>query len=118
MALPEDTQPNRAPVPSTAGNRQRLHVWITGRVQGVGYRYATQQKARQLGLAGWVRNLADGRVEAVFEGNPDDLEAIAQWCAQGPPAAIVRHLTQRIEPMQNEPIQNEPIQGENRFTIR
>jgi acylphosphatase len=113
MNKPEDHQADCSPAPATVGDRQRLHVWITGRVQGVGYRYATQQKARQLGLTGWVRNLADGRVEAVFEGNPDDLEAIAQWCTQGPPAAIVSHLAQQIEPGQIE-----SAQSTSGFTIR
>lgn len=112
MTMPDDTQSDYALVSSSESDRQRLHVWISGRVQGVGYRYATQQKAHQLGLAGWVRNLADGRVEAIFEGDPDALAAIAQWCAQGPPPAIVNHLTQRIEP-----IQIDPMERESQFTI-
>jgi|GEM_PF-5575656 Acylphosphatases len=52
----------------------RAHVFVSGRVQGVGYRYYTQKQARDLGIQGWVRNLTDGRVEAVFEGNPNTVD--------------------------------------------
>jgi len=68
---------------------QRAHAFISGTVQGVNFRAATRAKARALGLTGWVRNLADGRVEAVFEGTPDGLEATIAWCHEGPPAARV-----------------------------
>ena len=67
----------------------QAHVFISGRVQGVSFRWYTQRKAQQLGLTGWVRNLWDGRVEATFEG-PDKLvrEAVA-WCHRGDPPARV-----------------------------
>ena len=68
------------------------HVLISGRVQGVGYRMATQQQARQLGLRGWVRNLADGRVEARFVGEATIVEVMVTWCWQGPPAAQVEAI--------------------------
>jgi acylphosphatase len=68
---------------------ERLHLRITGRVQGVFYRASTEAKARELGLAGWVRNCIDGSVEAVSEGPRADLEALMSWCRQGPPAARV-----------------------------
>jgi acylphosphatase len=68
---------------------RRAHVWITGRVQGVFFRHYTRQEAAQRGLSGWVRNLPDGRVEAVFQGEDADLEAMLRWCRQGPPAARV-----------------------------
>jgi acylphosphatase len=67
----------------------RTHVLITGKVQGVGYRFATAQVATQLGLTGWVQNLPDGRVEAVFEGDRATVSQMLDWCHQGPPMAIV-----------------------------
>jgi acylphosphatase len=75
----------------------RAHVLISGKVQGVGYRYATVDTASQLGLTGWVRNLPDGRVEAVFEGAPEIVEEIIHWCHAGPPAAIVQDVAVKYE---------------------
>jgi acylphosphatase len=65
----------------------RAHVFVSGQVQGVGYRYYTQKQAIALGIQGWVRNLIDGRVEAVFEGHPDTVDQMIQWCYQGPKSA-------------------------------
>jgi acylphosphatase len=65
----------------------RVHVWISGRVQGVGYRFSTLSEARQRDLNGWVKNLPDGRVEAVFEGILTNVEEMIQWCHHGPSAA-------------------------------
>lgn len=62
---------------------------MSGRVQGVFYRSACADRARALGLAGWVRNLQDGRVEAVFEGSARAVEAAIAWCRIGTPASIV-----------------------------
>jgi acylphosphatase len=74
-----------------------LHVWIEGRVQGVFFRDSTRRKAVELGLTGWVRNLPDGRVEAVFQGDEDAcMEALA-FVSAGPPAAVVKRLEQRWE---------------------
>ncbi|MGF1536239.1 MAG: acylphosphatase [Elainellaceae cyanobacterium] len=70
-----------------------VHVLISGVVQGVGYRMSTRDAAARRGLTGWVRNLPDGRVEAVFEGAPDVVEAMIRWCHQGPPAAVVNEVT-------------------------
>jgi len=67
----------------------RAHVFISGRVQGVFFRAHTQEKAFELGVKGWVRNLPDGRVEAVFEGDEDAVKKIIDWCHVGPPAARV-----------------------------
>jgi len=67
----------------------RAHVFVRGDVQGVGFRYSTLDAARSLGLAGWVRNCADGSVEAVFEGPRDAVEQMVQWSHRGPPAAHV-----------------------------
>jgi acylphosphatase len=68
---------------------ERLHVLVQGRVQGVGFRYATREAARKASLTGWVKNLPDGRVEAEFDGPRPDLEAILNWCHQGPAFARV-----------------------------
>jgi acylphosphatase len=65
----------------------RAHVFVSGQVQGVGYRYYTQKQAMVLGLQGWVRNLTDGRVEAVFEGHQDTVDTMIQWCYTGPKSA-------------------------------
>jgi acylphosphatase len=72
--------------------KRRCHVWISGRVQGVFFRANTVKTARSLGLTGWVRNRADGRVEAVFEGDDDSAEAMLAWCRTGTPPARVDHL--------------------------
>ncbi len=70
----------------------RAHILISGQVQGVGYRAFTQMTASGLGLKGWVRNLQDGRVEAVFEGDRPVVEQMVRWCHQGSPGAIVREV--------------------------
>jgi acylphosphatase len=70
-----------------------VRVCISGRVQGVGYRFWTKQEACRLGLSGWVRNLPDDRVEAVFEGDAATVDRMIQGCRQGPPAAVVRDVT-------------------------
>ena len=67
-----------------------MKLVVRGRVQGVGFRWATQEEAQRLGLTGWVRNLADGAVEVVAEGSRPDLEALAGWCRAGPRFAQVR----------------------------
>jgi len=68
---------------------ERVHLLISGRVQGVWYRAGTRERAEALGLVGWVRNLRDGRVEAVAEGPRDALDALVAWTWSGPPAAEV-----------------------------
>ena len=67
----------------------RAQVRVTGRVQGVFYRQATREMADGLGLFGWVRNLPDGSVEALFEGERAAVEQAIAWCRQGPPRAAV-----------------------------
>ena len=69
--------------------RTRAHVFVSGRVQGVFYRANTREQARERGVDGWVRNLDDGRVEAVFEGPPDAVEAMVEWCHEGSSRASV-----------------------------
>jgi acylphosphatase len=67
----------------------RAHVWVTGRVQGVSFRAYTQREARHQGASGWVRNLEDGRVEAIFEGPREAVDGLVAWCHQGSPGACV-----------------------------
>jgi acylphosphatase len=71
---------------------KQAHVWIAGRVQGVLFRHHTQEEAIRRRLKGWVRNLYDGRVEAVFQGEEGDLGGMVQWCHRGPPAAWVQDV--------------------------
>lgn len=77
----------------------RTHVLISGHVQGVFYRASTQRQANALGLRGWVRNLSDGRVEAVFEGEQAVVARMLAWCRQGPPNAYVTDVEVRDEPV-------------------
>ena len=71
---------------------RRVHLFISGRVQGVFFRSNTQDEARALGLTGLVRNLPDGRVEVVAEGEEEDLKELIKWCHKGPPGARVREV--------------------------
>jgi acylphosphatase len=85
------------PNPSQQQEQIRAHVFITGRVQGVGYRFSTRDEANRLGINGWVRNLLDGRVEALFEGNKAAVEEIIKWCHKGPRAAVVKDVAVEYE---------------------
>ncbi|MCX8153943.1 MAG: acylphosphatase [Candidatus Bathyarchaeota archaeon] len=67
----------------------RAHVFVSGKVQGVFFRSATKQKAELYGVKGWIRNLADGRVEAIFEGEEEAVKAMIEFCKHGPPTAVV-----------------------------
>jgi acylphosphatase len=89
---------SRAGDPRERPDRQRKRVRVHGRVQGVWFRGSTQQRARELSLAGWVRNCADGSVEAVFEGSPDAVAAAIAFCREGPPAARVTSVDLDDEP--------------------
>ncbi len=71
----------------------RRRVVVEGQVQGVGYRYTCARRAEEAGLCGWVRNLADGGVEAAFEGPPDAVDAVVDWCRRGPRGAQVERVT-------------------------
>jgi len=87
----------------------RVHVVISGRVQGVWFRATTRQKAEQLGLTGWVRNTYDGNVEAVFEGEENSVQEMLDWCRHGPPLSKV----------DNVEVKNEsPTNGFDSFSIR
>jgi acylphosphatase len=72
------------------------HLIVTGRVQGVFFRLETRRAAERLGVKGWVRNLPDGAVEALLEGDRQAVEALIDWCRQGPPGA-------RVDAVQVEP---------------
>jgi acylphosphatase len=69
--------------------RRRLHLVIRGRVQRVGFRWSLAQEAERHGVAGWVRNLPDGGVEAEIEGGPEVVEVVLEWARHGPPGAWV-----------------------------
>ena len=69
-----------------------LRLTITGRVQGVGFRYAMQHEAARRGVRGWVRNRRDGSVEALVQGEARAVEALVAWARQGPPGARVSEL--------------------------
>lgn len=86
----------------------RRRVVVTGLVQGVFYRESCRREAGARGVAGWVRNRPDGRVEAVFEGAPADVEALVTWAGVGPPQADVDD----VEVTDEEP------EGLSGFTVR
>lgn len=77
--------------------KTRAHVFVTGTVQGVYFRQNTKQVATRHKVAGWVRNLPDGRVEAVFEGVEMDVNEVIEWCHVGPPKAIVDDVSVKFE---------------------
>ena len=87
---------------------QRRHVVIYGFVQGVGFRFGLERAARSRGVSGWVRNRGDGAVEAVFEGEPEDVEALLEFCREGPRGADV----ERVD------VVNESPKGLTGFQIR
>ena len=87
---------------------KRAHVVVRGAVQGVFFRVETRDRARSLGVGGWVRNTADGLVEAVFEGEDERVESMVDWCGRGPRGAQVDD----VDVTWDEP------QGENDFSIR
>jgi acylphosphatase len=86
----------------------RRRIVVHGRVQGVWFRGSTQRQARALGVTGWVRNCADGTVEAAFEGRADAVQRAIAYCRQGPPGARV----ERVE------VADEPPEGLTGFEVR
>ena len=84
------------------------HGYVSGRVQGVYFRQATAAQAERLDLDGWVRNLADGRVEVLFEGEDAAVDELASWLQQGPEAAEVTTLE----------LQEQALQGVAGFIVR
>ena len=100
----------RDPAPQSAHGSElvRVRVYVDGRVQGVWFRDSTWQQAERLGVSGWVRNLPDGRVEAVYEGLRAAVEELVEWTRRGPERAQVTALEVRDE---------EP-KGERGFSVR
>ena len=80
-----------------SGGRERAHVYVSGSVQGVFFRDSAREKAEQLGVAGWVKNLPDGRVEVLLEGPPEQVREMIRWCEQGPPHATVEDVDAEFE---------------------
>lgn len=81
---------------------KRVHVYISGRVQGVFFRAETRRAANCFKLVGWVRNTADGRVEAVFEGEDEEVDKMLKWCHIGPSAARVEEVLIKEESYSGE----------------
>ncbi len=88
---------------------QQLHANVSGRVQGVGFRFFVRDKAHELGITGWTRNTPEGTVEIVGEGEQEDLECFMDWIKQGPPLSRVDHVETTI---------SEKISGYKEFLIR
>jgi len=86
----------------------RYRVLISGRVQGVFFRDTCRRMAREHGVSGWVRNLPDGRVEAVFEGRAEDVGRLVEWARRGPSRAVVAGVV----------VQAEPPEGLSTFLVR
>jgi acylphosphatase len=86
----------------------RAHVKVAGRVQGVFFRAETRDRARSLGLSGWVSNAPDGSVEASFEGPAERVRSMVDWCRRGPALAAVEDVA----------VEWEEPQGERDFQIR
>ena len=80
----------------------RVHIFVSGRVQGIFFRENTKKKAQKLRITGWVRNLPDGRVEAVLEGEKDKIEELVNWVKKGPMFAKVDGLEVMPEEYQGE----------------
>lgn len=93
---------------SGGGARRRVRVFVSGLVQGVWFREGCRKEALANGVAGWVRNLADGRVEACLEGGPDAVDRVVAWCREGPLRAQVTGV---------EVVEEDPV-GEVGFRVR
>jgi len=86
----------------------RYRILVSGRVQGVFFRDTCRRMAAEHGVSGWVRNLPDGRVEAVFEGRPEDVDRLLEWARRGPSLAVVAGVA----------VQAEPPEGLSTFLVR
>jgi acylphosphatase len=75
-----------------------LHLWITGKVQGVFYRATAAEKANELKLNGWIRNTTDGAVEATISGSEEAVDQFVAWCRQGPKNAQVANVAITLKP--------------------
>jgi acylphosphatase len=100
-----------APVVTQAGQHGsviRRRVLVSGVVQGVWFRDSCRHEAEARGVRGWVRNTPDGSVEAVFEGETDQVERLVDWCRVGPPRAVVTAVE----------VHDEPPEGDHGFDVR
>ncbi len=82
--------------------KARAHIKVTGMVQGVYYRSTAREEALKIRLTGWVRNMSDGSVELVVEGEKEKIEEFIRWCWKGPPLAIVKNVEVKWEEYKNE----------------
>ncbi len=82
--------------------KKRAHVYVSGRVQGVFFRATTRKEAQKRGVTGWVKNLRDGRVEAVFEGEEEKIKEMIKFCYEGSRAANVKDVEVNWKEYQNE----------------
>jgi acylphosphatase len=87
----------------------RKHVFVAGKVQGVGFRWSARSRANELGLTGWVRNLPDRSVELCFQGEQGAVDEMEDWCRAGPPCSRVTGITVT---------ENAPIEDELGFEVR
>jgi len=87
----------------------RKHVVVSGKVQGVGFRWSARSRANELGLTGWVRNLADRRVELCFQGEQGAVAEMEDWCRTGPLRSKVTGISIS---------EDAPVEGETGFKIR
>ena len=76
-----------------------VHIWISGQVQGVGYRQTCRSVARSLDLTGWIRNVADGRVEVFAQGEQERVDQLINWAWSGPSTATVKGLESETAPI-------------------
>jgi acylphosphatase len=90
-------------------NQARVRILIEGRLQGINFRFNSQQKAKQLNLVGFVRNLSDGRIEIEAQGDEDKLAEMLTWCQEEPHSSHIRSLLYRYD---------EPIKGHSDFVVR
>ncbi len=81
---------------------KRAHVFVTGKVQGVYFRLSTQNIAKSHRVTGWIRNLSDGRVEAVFEGEGSEVKKLVDYCRKGPKGAAVTDISVEWKPSKDE----------------
>lgn len=93
------------PLPETPGKSKekiRIHLFVSGKVQGVYFRNNTRIVAIKFGVKGWVRNVEDGRVESVLEGDEESVTAVLKWCHIGPPNAVVDDVKVEYEGYRGE----------------
>jgi len=83
-------------------SRIRAHIYVSGLVQGVFFRANARRRALELGVAGWVRNLPDGRVELMVEGEEKAVQSMVAWCRRGPPGSRVEDVEVEVLPYRGE----------------